>query len=181
MRGCMCDRTQYSTITQWQILGEGRQPPPFQNGGGSYQHGLWPYAVSVRPFVPRRWIRLPLEISWIRHCCHGIVLYKYSIWLLYPELWLTRPRRCYPCYSASDNMFTGVFSLCIIRKFNYICQYRLFICLQTILISMFIINRKQYRTLKNSAVDAEDAWPMYARPISMRLTKSLGWPTGNDW
>jgi len=39
---------------------EGRQPPPFQTGGGSPQHGLSTCTVAMRPFVHRRSIRLPL-------------------------------------------------------------------------------------------------------------------------
>jgi len=38
----------------------GRQPPPFQTGGGNHQHGLRPCAVAMQPFVPRRSISLPL-------------------------------------------------------------------------------------------------------------------------
>jgi len=40
--------------------GEGRQTPLSKQGDGSHQHGLWPCAVTMLPFVPHRSIRLPL-------------------------------------------------------------------------------------------------------------------------
>jgi len=37
-----------------------QQTPLSKQGVVAYQHGLWPWAVTMRPFVPRRSISLPL-------------------------------------------------------------------------------------------------------------------------